>query len=198
MEQQTLLLAGHHLRSLVVESGISEEVIEARGYWTCEDPDNLIDLGFSKLQRRTPALVIPVHDVKGAIRFHRIRPDNPRISPQKPDRVVKYEQPAGTPVVLDVPPLAHDGLGNPGRRLWVVEGEKKADSLASQGEVAIALLGVWNWKKDGWMLPEWEEVRLMGREVLICFDSDAVDKYQVRLAEVALAKALEGRMGYVG
>ena len=29
-------------------------------------------------------------------------------------------------------------------------------------------------------------------------DSDAVANYQVRLAEDALAKALEGRMGYVG
>lgn len=84
------------------------------------------------------------------------------------------------------------------RRLWIVEGEKKADALVSRGEVAIALLGVWNWKKDGWMLADWEAIPVMGREVFIAFDSDAVNNYQVRLAEVALAKALEGRGGYVG
>ena len=37
----------------------------------------------------------------------------------------------------------------------------------------------------------------MGREIN-AFDSDAVANYQVRLAEDALAKALEGRMGHVG
>jgi Domain of unknown function (DUF3854) len=198
MEQQTSRLADHHLFGLVAESGISLEVIEARGYWTCEDPDDLVDLGFSKPQRRAPALVIPIHDVTGTVRFHRIRPDNPRISPQRPDRVIKYEQPAGTPVVLDVPPLAREDLRDTGKRLWITEGEKKADALVTQGEVAIALLGVWNWKKDGWLLFDWEEVRLMGREVEIAFDSDAAGNHQVRLAEIALAKALEGRMGYAG
>jgi hypothetical protein len=48
------------------------------------------------------------------------------------------------------------------------------------------------------MLLDWEEIPLMGREILIAFDSDAMANYQVRLAEDALAKALEGRMGYVG
>jgi hypothetical protein len=62
----------------------------------------------------------------------------------------------------------------------------------------VALLGVWNWKKDGQMLFDWEQIPLMGREVMIAFDSDAVANYLVRLAENALAKALEGRMGYVG
>ena len=72
------------------------------------------------------------------------------------------------------------------------------DVLVSRGECAVALLGVWNWKKDGQMLLDWEEIPLMDREILIAFDSDAVANYQVRLAEDALAKALEGRMGYVG
>jgi hypothetical protein len=48
------------------------------------------------------------------------------------------------------------------------------------------------------MLFEGDLIPLMGREVMIAFDSDAVANYQVRLAENALAKALEGRMGYVG
>jgi hypothetical protein len=191
-------LEQHHRFSLIRGSGISEEVIAARGYRTATDPDELLELGFGKPQRRTPSLVVPVHGVDGTIRFYRSRPDNPRTDPDRPDRLIKYEQPHGTPVALDVPPLARDGLKDVSRRLWIVEGEKKADALVSREEIAIALLGVWNWKKDGWMLPDWEEVRLMDREILIAFDSDTATNYQVRLAEDALAKALEGRMGYVG
>jgi hypothetical protein len=51
--QQTYL-ADHHLETLVKGSGISEEVIRARGYWTATDTDELLDLEFAKPQRRTP------------------------------------------------------------------------------------------------------------------------------------------------
>jgi putative DNA primase/helicase len=194
--EQTRLSDRHHTM-LTQESGISEEVINARGYWTCEDPDELLELGFNKRQRRTPCLVIPVRGITGEILFHRIRPDKPRADPKKPGKVIKYDQPVGVPVALDIPSPLED-LMDTTKRLWVPEGEKKADTLVSRGEVAVALLGVWNWKKDGWMLPEWDRIPLMGRDVIIAFDSDAVQNYQVRLAEDALAKALEVRGGFVG
>jgi len=190
-------LCEEHRESLISGSGISEEVIQARGYWTAEDPDDLIDLGFAKTQRRTPALVIPVRGTCGEVRFSRIRPDNPRPDPKKPGKYVKYEQPSGMPVTLDINPLVTEGLKDRSRRLWIPEGEKKGDALVSQGEVVIALLGVWNWKKDDQMLLDWEGIPIMDREVIIAFDSDAVKNYQVRLAEDALAEALEGRMGHV-
>jgi putative DNA primase/helicase len=196
--QKTMGLAPHHLEALKKESAISEEVIRARGYWTAEDPDDLADLGFAEAQRRVPALVIPVHGMDGEVRFSRIRPDNPRPDPKNPRKVIKYEQPRSVDVALDIPLPALEGLRDLYRTLWIVEGEKKADALVSRGEVAIALLGVWNWKKDGWLLPDWEDIPLIGREVNIAFDSDTVSKYQVKQAEDALARALEGRMGYVG
>jgi putative DNA primase/helicase len=189
-------LSDNHLFMLTQESGISEEVIASRGYWTCEDEEDLIELGFNKRQRRTPCLVIPVRGITGEVLFHRMRPDDPRPDPEKPDKVIKYDQPVGVPVALDIPSPLED-LMDTTKRLWVPEGEKKADTLVSRGEVAVALLGVWNWKKDGWMLPEWDRIPLMGRDVIIAFDSDAVQNYQVRLAEDALARALEGRMGNV-
>jgi putative DNA primase/helicase len=179
-------------------SGISEKVVEARGYWTATDPGELKDLGFSEYQRRVPALVIPVHGIDGEVLFNRIRPDDPRPNPNNPEKIVKYEQPAGTPVALDFPPLALEGLLDRLRRLWIVEGEKKADALVSRGEVAIALLGVWGWKKDGQLLLDWEDLPLIDRDVIIAFDSDAVHNYQVRLAEEALAKVLEARGGFIG
>jgi hypothetical protein len=48
------------------------------------------------------------------------------------------------------------------------------------------------------MLPDWDHIPLMGRDVIIAFDSDAVHNHQVRLAEDALASALEVRGGFVG
>jgi putative DNA primase/helicase len=194
----TLSLSGEHFESLTLGSGISEEVVETRGYWTATDPDELAGLGFAKYQCRVPALVIPVRGVEGEVLFSRIRPDDPRQDKRKPEKVVKYEQPSGTPVALDVPPPAQEGLLDRSKRLWIVEGEKKADALVSRDEVAIALLGVWNWKKDERMLLDWESIPLMDRDVIIAFDSDAVQNYQVRLAEDALAKALEARGGFVG
>jgi hypothetical protein len=104
LERSQKYLAPHHMETLISGSGISEEVIEARGYWTATDPDELIDLGFAKNQRRTPALVIPVHGVDGEVRFSRIRPDDPRQDLRRSERVVKYEQPTGTPVALETSP----------------------------------------------------------------------------------------------
>ncbi len=45
-------LREHHKKMLVVDSGITPEVIEARGYRTVETKSELEGLGFSKLQRR--------------------------------------------------------------------------------------------------------------------------------------------------
>jgi hypothetical protein len=75
----------------------------------------------------------------------------------------------------------------------VVEGEKKADSLVSRGECAIDLLGVWSWKRDGLPIGDWDEIRLIGREAFIAFDSDAETNAQVRLARSALASYLKSR-----
>ena len=188
-------LSPEHRKMLTEESGISEEVIRSRGYWTATDPDELKELGFAKSQRRAPALVLPVRGVEGEIRFYRIRPDDPRPNPKKPEKVYKYEQPFETPLALDIPLLAREGLSDRLRRLWIVEGEKKADALISQGEVAVALLGVWAWKRDDLLLPEWDYIPTIGREILIAFDSDVADNYQIRLARQNLAETLSRRGG---
>jgi hypothetical protein len=131
--------------------------------------------------------------VNGECRFHRARPDNPREDADKPGKFTKYEQPAKTGVALDVPPQAHSALSDPSKRLWIVEGEKKADSLVSHGECAIDVLGVWSWKRDGLPLSDWDNIRLVGRKILIAFDSDAERNAQVRLARSALASYLQIR-----
>jgi Domain of unknown function (DUF3854) len=186
-------LSPEHRQTLEVESAIAPEVISERGYFTATDPAELEELGFARFQRRAPALVIPVNGVNGECRFHRARPDNPREGADKPGKFTKYEQPAQTGVALDVPPQAHSALSDPSKRLWIVEGEKKADSLVSRGESAIDVLGVWSWRRNGLPLPDWDEIRLVGREILITFDSDAERNAQVRLARSALASYLKSR-----
>jgi hypothetical protein len=104
------------METLISGSGISEEVIEARGYWTATDPHELIDLGFTENQRRAPALVIPVRGIDGEVRFSRIRPDDPRPDPEKPGKIIKYEQPRSVDVALDIPLPARYGSARGRRR----------------------------------------------------------------------------------
>ena len=190
-------LASHHRRMLEVESGISPQMVSDRGYATADGPDELRALGFAEYQCLTPALLIPSYDVHGELRLYRARPDSPRRDLQKPEKVVKYEQPAGTGVSLDVPPSAFRALKDPDTPLWIVEGEKKADALCSRGLCAIGLFGVWAWKRDGLPLPDWDNIAIVGRKVFIAFDSDAESKVEVRRARSALAEYLKSR-GAVG
>jgi hypothetical protein len=185
-------LSPEHWEMLTKESGISEEVVAARGYWTATDPGELKQLGFADYQARVPALVIPIHTVNGLPDFHRIRPDDPRSDRARPHRKVKYDQPAGAGLALDVP-TSTGALDDTSRRLFIVEGERKADSVASRDECVIGLLGVWGWKYNGMPRPDWDHIPLVGREVIVCFDSDVLTNVGVRASERALVEYLVGR-----
>ena len=67
-------------RRLTDESGINEHVIQQRGYYTARTQDELEALGFAAVQQRTPALVLPIHDVHGNVALHQLRPETPRKS----------------------------------------------------------------------------------------------------------------------
>jgi hypothetical protein len=178
---------------LVEGSGISPEVVGERGYFTAQDPAELERFGFPPYQRRVPALVIPSFGVDGTLRCHRIRPEEPRERTDSPGRHVKYEHPAGTGLWLDVPPRSRPALSQGGKALWFVEGEKKADALASAGECVVGLMGVWGWTRGGLPLPDFDGIGCIGREVFVCFDSDAARNVQVRLARARLARYLLAR-----
>jgi P4 family phage/plasmid primase-like protien len=113
-------------------------------------------------------------------------------------RPIKYESPASAGNVLDLNPMMKGEAGNPASLLWIVEGIKKADALVSQGEVAVAIAGVWSWRgtnaKGGkTALAEFDDLALNGREVAVCFDSDVLEKKQVRAAMVRLVEYLRAR-----
>lgn len=191
-----MVLASNHKEMLFEESGINQDVVEARGYRTVETKAELKRLGFSDQQCNVPGLLIPVHSPTGDIATYQYRPYQPRVG--KDGKTIKYETPKGSRMVLDVHPFARRILCDPSVPLFLTEGIKKGDSLVSQGLCAVALLGVWNWRgTNGYggktVLPEWDYVALNGREVYIVFDSDVMLKPEVHAAMARLKAFLEGR-----
>jgi hypothetical protein len=176
---------------LLEESGISPEVVVKRGYHTAKTKTELAWFGFSKPQRREPALVIPMYSPAGELVTHQIRPDAPRENGK--GKPIRYETPAGSPIHLDVHPSQTERVRDASVPLWVTEGVKKADSLVSRGQCAVALQGVWCWQKDGVPLREWEDVRLWGRSVCVVFDSDVMTNPKVQAALEGLVGFLRGR-----
>ena len=115
-------LSKKHLKMLREESGVSDEVIIARGYRTVTDEKELIPLGFSTVQRNTPGLLIPGFAPDGRNGFYSFRPDSARVIENRrkrnPDgsfkqRVIKYEIPTGSGVRLDCPPVCSEKIKVP-------------------------------------------------------------------------------------
>ena len=181
-------------RALIEASAILPEVAAARGYFSVARPEQLVGK-FGPSQRLAPALVIPVWDVYGERAFYQLRPDNPRV---KDGHTLKYETPAKVKMALDCPPSTLEHIRNPKLTLWITEGVRKADALASIGLRAIALLGVWNWRGKGedggtTALADWETIALKGRKIVIAFDSDAFENPGVHRATQRLGRWLEHR-----
>jgi Protein of unknown function (DUF3631)/Domain of unknown function (DUF3854) len=164
-------LAEHH-RAMLEASAITADVIAERGYRTGTKRTELADLGYATNQRPVPALIVPQHGVTGGIVGYQIRPDTPMVVDGK---IWKYVSPKGSEVRLSVPPRCRPFLRRAITPLFVVEGDKKADSLATRGLCAISVAGV-----DCWNVPQdWAKVALDGRTILIAYDNDVTIKPSV-------------------
>lgn len=204
-------LSSHHLQMLQIESGISPAVIAARGYRTVHDAAELASLGFAPRQRRTPGLLLPLHTTDGRQALHIYRPDNPRVVENRrkrnPDgtyaqKVIKYEQPKGHAVRVDCPPSCQPQLADPAVPLFITEGQKKADALASRDACALALTGVWNWKSRNayggtTFTNDLDYVAWDGRDVYLVFDSDVMTKGGVRQALTRFTEHLQRKKACV-
>ncbi|HEV7893895.1 MAG TPA: DUF3854 domain-containing protein [Pyrinomonadaceae bacterium] len=198
-------LSEKHLRMLREESGISEVAIAKRGYRTVTDEKELIPLGFSTVQRITPGLLIPSYAPDGSNGLYSYRPDAARVKVDKRRReadgsfkqhVIKYATPTGSSLRVDCPPSCFEQIKNPNVPLWITEGIKKADALASNGLCAVALFGVWGFKgKNDFggvtFLADWDYIALKGRDVRIVYDSDVMQKPEVRKAQERLTAHLQ-------
>jgi len=205
MNVTALPLSEGHLKMLLEGSAISEDVIRQRGYRTILHQNELADYGFSPAQRRVPGLLLPLHTTDGKIGLHVYRPDNPRVHEDRskrdedglhPAKVLKYELPKFASVRVDCPPACLENLKNPAIPLYITEGQKKADALASAGATAVSLLGVWNFKGRNefggtTVLADFDFIAWNDRCVRIVFDSDVMDKPAVRQALERLTEILQ-------
>lgn len=207
-------LSLEHYRVLSEGSGITDEVIELRPYKTVTEPKELLALGFSRIQaNNVPGLLLPVNCTDGTNGLAVYRPDLPRVVQDRnkrnrdgsfKEKVIKYEMPPRVGVRLDCPRIcrSNGGIVDPDKPLWITEGQKKADALASRGLIAIALLGVWNFKGQNTfggvsLLADFDYVTWKSRDVRIVFDSDVMVKPGVRKALERLTEHLQRKGAHV-
>jgi len=183
-------------------SGLTDAVIEARGYWSCSSKTELRGKGFAGSQVHTinaekPALMLPVY--RAGITepvYHQMRPDSPRT---RDGKALKYETPKGAKPVVDVPPGARDWIGDPQRTLYITEGSKKADAGVSHGLCCVDILGVYGFRGTNEFggrtaLGDWESFAFNAqRAIYIVFDSDVSLKKDVHHAMVRLKGLLLSR-----
>ena len=178
--------------TMLMESGISPEVVIARGYRTIRDKSVLVSLGFQVWQFRVPALLIPLRNREGNVVSVQIRPDRPR--QDKSGKTVKYESVFGAGHRVDFSvSLQFPGAGG---EVWITEGAKKADALASRGIYCLALPGVDAWSGSE-AINDLKDVDWRGRTVVIAFDSDVTTNPRVGKAREALAGFLRDRKAFV-
>ena len=190
MSDYSLAIFPQHAE-LLAASAIDPAVARERGYVSVDTKKRLEPAGFTASQRTIPGLLIPVHGTDGDVRLHQYRPDEPRIDAKGRPR--KYETPFRHPLCIDVPPRIRGQLADPAVPLWITEGARKADAAVSAGQCCVALLGVEGWQSKGVALPDWKDIRLRDRRVLVAFDSDVMTKPAVRGALTRLTNWLEFR-----
>jgi hypothetical protein len=179
-------LLQRHFDVLGQGSGLSVAVIKERGYRSVLGAKELRERGFGRAQQRQlPGLLLPVWTPDGTNPLCAYRPDFPRVDAR--NRELKYEIPVGVSARLDVPPRCRPLLRDPAVPLWMSEGQKKGDALATHGLCTAVLLGVWNFKGRNELggtvlLADFDLIAWNGRLVYIVFDSDLMRKKEVRAA----------------
>ena len=197
-------------RGMLERSGISEAVMDARGYRslnrgsptdTEQCKATLKRLGFAstafKEDTRFPGLLIPLHSPKGGVVSYQYRPDHPRRDDK--GKLRKYEAVKGRASALDINPLLAAHATDPTVPLLVTEGVKKGDAITSAALAVgtalcpVAISGVYNWRSTHGTLGEWEDIFLRGRTVYVVFDSDTSVNRNVARAMARLGAWLKSR-----
>ena len=180
---------------MLKDSGISNEVIEARGYQSIAKGDCEL-YGFDWWQCRD-GLLVPLWGTDGHIKGHQLRAYEPRIK-KGSTKPIKYETPSGQGNFLDINPLMLDLVKKNNQVIWITEGAKKSDSLASIGIPCISLKGVWGWRgtnehQGKTAVGDWEDISIKGNPFVIAFDNDIHTNYAVLDAMHRLRKYLISR-----
>lgn len=160
-------LSAAHRRQLVRDSSIDLGVVRERGYKTIQwaDREHLTRLGIRcSSTAHFPGLLLPIYRATGELISAQFKPASPVTIRGRP---VKYLSPAGVNSHLDCHPRNRDRLRDTAVPLWITEGIKKGDSLASRGCCIVTLSGVFNWRSKHGTLGDWEDVPLKGRDVTV-------------------------------
>ncbi len=194
MSKYGLRLFPQH-QKLLERSGIDPKVSDKRGYVSVDQKTRLAPLGFAENQRIVPGLLVPIWGPEGDHpATYQYRPDNPRTDDD--GRVVKYENPTKGKTSLDIPLRHRPFLSDASTDLLITEGARKVDAAADLGFACVGLLGVDMWARrdvDGGPrhpLPGWKSIALKGRRVFIAYDSDLLEKVEVRRALRGLVRFL--------
>lgn len=186
------------------QSAIADDIIAESKIETVTNPNKLKDLGFKPYQCKVPAILFPFYGVEGHIVNYQIKPDLPRseVKPSGKIHTIKYEYPANSKNYLYCHPRYQKQLADPSIALWFTEGIKKGLSLTSAGVCALALIGVNSYRgknKHGgkMIIPDFQYIALNGRDVYLCFDSDAWNNPDVCKALIELAAILEQKKAIV-
>lgn len=155
-------------------SAISDDIIKERQYRSFASGKELAlaDIGYDDLWSKPtlkqilPGLLLPVYPVGEPPSHCVIKPDAPRVFSN--GRSPKYEHPQKTPLVLDILPRYRSLLSDTTIPLWITEGAKKADALASALDMAVvpaSINGVYGWSAGG-ILQDFDVLALRGRPLL--------------------------------
>jgi hypothetical protein len=184
------------------KSGLSPKTVKSAGLeifrGSVDDLKELI--GFSSIQGQSltqacTMLKIPYYNASGNEIYCRIR-----LYPQIND--AKYIGKAGHPAIPYIPQSVYEIKDKKNVEIWITEGEKKALKLVQEGEKAIAIGGVWNFKagkdsdetannKELWR--EIYEFIIPGRTFYLAFDMDLSKNSAIRQAMFQLALVLYNR-----
>ena len=182
-------------------SAIDDVIITARGYVSVGGLGVWQALGAPPLSRgaKTDGIGFPIFRLgKAPPHSWIMRPDRPRAPKGK---LIKYECAPTIPNCFDVLPQYQAALADPTIPIWITEGAKKADALASAYGGAIVPInenGVWGFRSTNPLggkaiIPDFDEIAWNGRRVVLAFDSDVVRKPQVMTALRRLGAILHVR-----
>ena len=172
-----------------------------------DDPEIIAKHGFrfalTTPDERTsvPGIVIPYYTIDGKLQkdFWRYRfledtrKGFDRITEKKPQR---YTQPLkAAPRAYLSPSISWRVIAeDPSQQVVITEGEFKAACACVHGVPTIGLGGVWNFTEKRSnarvLIPDLADFTWTGRDVVLCYDSDAVQNDQVRKAEFRVAEML--------
>mgnify|MGYP001168259759 CR=1 FL=1 len=179
----------------LIESGIPKEFHHFLKYQhvTREEAYELVGYKLS-------GWVVPFCDPKGnpylhqGKPFYRLKPDPEQLRGDDPPKYLTPKDAGCRPYFSR---LATEKKYKTCKKLFITEGEKKADSLTHYDFPCIALSGVNSWKDkrsgESKPLPELEALNWKNRQVYLVFDSDIVSKIQVLQALQSFCEFLKGK-----